>query len=163
LVGFMDNWGMGQSRNPWDTPPYYPVGGSSSLGGMSSWGMGTPTTVALPSSVSAVAGSAGGVTGAAGAVPRVAPELGLNMDTANLALTGLSTIGNLWAAFQAQKLAKEQFKYTKGVTETNLANQMKTYNTALTDRANNRAIVEGRDSAYTKSYIDENSLRRYGM
>lgn len=100
------------------------------------------------------------ITKALGAKP--AGGLGLNMDTAGLALSGLGTIGNLWAAFQSQKLAKEQFKYTKGVTETNLTNSIKNYNTQLTDRANNRAIVEGRTPDQTKAYIDANSFTRYG-
>lgn len=97
-------------------------------------------------------------------VPPVATpgKLGLNFDTANLALSGLSTIGNLWAAFQAANLAKKQFNYTKRVTDANLSNQIQTYNTGITDRANNRAIVEGRDAAYTQNYIDTNSLKKWG-
>ena len=159
----MDNWGFGlggQQGNPWGTPPYFPVGDSSGSGGfgsMAGWGMGTGGGIALPSTV-----PTGGSTIPTATIAARAPKLGLNFDTANLALTGLSTIGNLWAAFQAQKLAKQQFNYTKNVTDTNLANQIKAYNTALTDRANNRAIVEGRSADETKSYIDANSLSRYG-
>lgn len=82
------------------------------------------------------------------------------MDKANLALGGLQTIGNLWAAFQAQKLAKKQFRFTKDITETNLANQIKSYNTTLQDRARSRAAVEGQSAAQMQSYIDANSLSR---
>lgn len=88
--------------------------------------------------------------------------LGANMDTAKLALSGIGTLGGLWGAFQAASLAKKQFNYTRDVTETNMANQLKTYNTGLTDRANNRAIVEGRTPAETAAYIDTNKLTRYG-
>lgn len=88
--------------------------------------------------------------------------LGMNMDTAKLALSGIGTLGSLYGAFQAAGLAKKQFNYTRDVTETNLANQLKTYNTQLTDRANNRAIVEGRTPGETQSYIDRNQLTRYG-
>lgn len=84
------------------------------------------------------------------------------MQGAQLGIAGLGTIGNLWAAFQAQKLAKKQFKYTKGVTETNLANQIKSYNTSLADRSRSRAVVEGQDPATAQAYIDENSLKRFG-
>jgi hypothetical protein len=172
LAGFMDSWGLGGQGSIGGigaTPPYFPVSDAPAMG---NWGLGTPTTVSglpstlLPSVIPGASGTSGigGVAGvggvAAGALGK--QGLGFNMPTANLALTGLNTIGNLWAAFQAQKLAKEQFKYTKNVTDTNLANQIKTYNTGLTDRANNRAIVEGNSADQTKSYIDANQLSRYG-
>jgi hypothetical protein len=51
-----------------------------------------------------------------------AQPLGFNMDTLRLGLGGIQTIGNLWNAFEANKLAKEQFDFTKGITNTNLAN-----------------------------------------
>jgi hypothetical protein len=89
-------------------------------------------------------------------------KLGANMDTANLALTGIGTLGNLWAAFQAARLAKKQFEFTKGVTNTNLNNQIATYNTGLQDRARNRAIMESRTPEETQAYVTSNSLRRYG-
>jgi hypothetical protein len=87
---------------------------------------------------------------------------GVNMDTAKLALSGLGTIGNLWAAFQAQKLAKRQFDFTKRITETNLANQVKSYNTTLEDRGRSRAFTEGQDASTAQSYIDKNRLTTGG-
>jgi hypothetical protein len=136
-----------------------------SLGGMSSWGQGiTAPVLAAPTAI-------GGID----VVPKIATPgagglnqsifgggLGANMDTAKLALSGIGTLGSLWGAFKAASLADKQFKYTRDVTETNLANQLKTYNTGLTDRANNRAIVEGRSPAETAAYIDANKLTRYG-
>lgn len=99
-------------------------------------------------------------------MPTMAPAqpggFGLNMDTARLGLAGIGTIGNLWGAFQAANLAKKQFNFTKDVTNTNIANQIKTFNSGLTDRANNRAIVEGRSAAETAAYIDANKLARFG-
>lgn len=87
---------------------------------------------------------------------------GANLDTAKLALSGLGTIGNLWAAFQAQKLAKKQFDFTKRITETNLANQVQSYNTTLEDRGRSRAFTEGQNAADAQSYIDKNRLTTGG-
>lgn len=87
---------------------------------------------------------------------------GLNLDTAKLALSGLGTIGNLWAAFQAQKLAKKQFDFTKRITETNLANQVQSYNTTLEDRGRSRAFAEGQSASDAQAYIDKNRLTTGG-
>lgn len=87
---------------------------------------------------------------------------GLMGGPVGLALTGLQTLGNLWGAFQAQKLAKKQFKLTKDVTETNLANQIKSYNTALADRARSRGVMEGQSPDQVSQYISSNALSRDG-
>lgn len=86
--------------------------------------------------------------------------LGMNMGTAKLGLEGINSIGNLWNAFQAQKLANKQFEYTKNVTDTNLINSIKSYNTTLEDRINSRAKVQGMSSAESQAYIDKNRLSR---
>ena len=85
--------------------------------------------------------------------------LGMNLGTGQLVLGGIGTIGNLWSAWQAQKLAKEQFNYQKGITETNLANQIQSYNTELSDRMNARGFVQGDSQSTIDQYIEENSLR----
>lgn len=85
---------------------------------------------------------------------------GIGADDARFGLQGLNTLGNLWAAWKTASLAGKQFKYARDVSETNIANQIKSYNTSLTDRANNRAIVEGRSAAETQSYIDQNKMTR---
>lgn len=79
---------------------------------------------------------------------------------ANAALGGLQTIANIWGAFQAQKMAKKQFKFTKDVTNTNLANQIQSYNTALADRARSRGVVEGQTPDQVSQYISANALNR---
>ena len=85
--------------------------------------------------------------------------LGMNLGTGQLVLGGVGTIGNLWSAWQAQKLAKEQFNYQKDITDTNLTNQIQSYNTALSDRINSRGFVQGDSQSTIDQYIEENSLR----
>ncbi len=85
--------------------------------------------------------------------------LGMNLGTGQLVLGGIGTIGNLWSAWQAQKLAKEQFNYQKGITDTNLTNQIQSYNTALSDRINSRGFTQGDSQSTIDQYIEENSMR----
>ena len=85
--------------------------------------------------------------------------LGMNLGTGQLVLGGIGTIGNLWSAWQAQNLAKEQFNYQKGITDTNLANQIQSYNTALSDRMNSRGFMQGDSQSTIDQYIEENSMR----
>jgi hypothetical protein len=91
----------------------------------------------------------------AGAAP-----LGFNLDTLRLGLGGIQTIGNLWNAFEANKLAKEQFDFTKGITNTNLSNSIQSYNTSLRDRIAARSHTEGRPDGYTDAYLADNQLSR---
>lgn len=85
---------------------------------------------------------------------------GANLGTAKAAIAGLQTIGNLWSAFQGQKLAKEQFGFAKDMANANLANQIKSYNTALSDRINSRAVATGMSNEERDAYISKNSLMR---
>lgn len=83
--------------------------------------------------------------------------LGFNVGTGSLALQGLGALAGIWSSAQQNKLAKEQFDFQKEFAQTNLANQVKTYNTALEDRLNARGAMEGRSSEYT---ADEIARRR---
>ena len=85
-------------------------------------------------------------------------EIGYNIPTAQLGLTGLSTLGNLWGSFQSNKLARDSFNFQKGMAEKNYANQIKSYNTALTDRATTRGFVQGDSADTTQQYINNNKL-----
>ena len=77
-----------------------------------------------------------------------------------MGLQGLNTLGNIWGAWQSNKLAKDQLNFTKMITNTNLNNQIKSYNTALEDRSRSRAAVEGQTSAEAQAYVDKNKLSR---
>lgn len=85
--------------------------------------------------------------------------LGLNLDTLKLGLTGLSTVGNLYAALQANSLAKKQFNFTKAYANANMSNQVQSYNTTLADRLNSRAKVEGTSAEDAAAEIAKNSLK----
>ncbi len=80
----------------------------------------------------------------------------------NFGVQGLSALGNLWGAFQSNRMAQRQFDFTKDITNTNLNNQIKTYNTSLEDRARSRAAVEGQSPQETQDWIERNRLTRSG-
>ena len=88
--------------------------------------------------------------------------LGFNLGTLNMGVNALAAVGGLYNAFQSNKLAKEQFAFTKEVTNTNLNNQIKTYNTTLEDRALARGRLNGDTdpSAYAAAYTDKNKISR---
>ena len=87
---------------------------------------------------------------------------GFGTDDMKLALGGLETLGKLWGAFQSANLAKKQFNFTKQTTETNLANQIRSYNTSLDDRIRSRGVVEGQSPAQMAAYVEQHRARKGG-
>lgn len=88
-------------------------------------------------------------------------KFSMNMPTLQLGLQGLSSLAGIWAANKGLKQAKEQFEFQKGVTNTNLNNSIKSYNTALDDRINARAAQQGNMSqAQVADYKRLNQLSR---
>ena len=83
---------------------------------------------------------------------------GLNLDTGKFLLSGLGTLGNLWNSYNANRLAKDQFNYTKRITDQNMANQTQAYNTTLDDRIRSRAVAEGLSADAVKEYMNKNRL-----
>lgn len=75
-------------------------------------------------------------------------------------LAGLQTLGNLWMGFKQMKLANKSFKMNKMMAETNLANQMKAYNTNLGDRARSRGFTEGQNQDQIDRYVSDNRAVR---
>ena len=66
--------------------------------------------------------------------------------------------GGLYSAFQGTKIAKDSLNLQREAFQKNLANQTKSYNTALSDRARARGVMESASSADTDKYIRDNSL-----
>jgi len=83
-----------------------------------------------------------------------------NLNTASNALQGLLALNNLLNSRKQLSLAKDQFNFAKDTTNTNLNNQIKSYNTALTDKINSRAVAQGNDSSYVQDYLNKNLLTR---
>jgi hypothetical protein len=75
-----------------------------------------------------------------------------------LGLSGLGTLGSLWTGMQAMNLAKQQFNFQKNFANTNLANQTKSYDTQLTDKANARYYTEGKPQSQADAYVAANKL-----
>ena len=81
---------------------------------------------------------------------------------------GMSMIGNLsniWSGIQQNRLARDNFDFQKGVMNTNLANQIASYNTALEDRVAGRYSDRERaaNQAEINDYLDRNrAVNRMG-
>jgi hypothetical protein len=71
---------------------------------------------------------------------------------------GLSGLGQLYIGLKSLGLAKDQLAFSKEAYRTNLTNQTQSYNTALRDRINARAVTEGREAGYADQYMAENQL-----
>lgn len=84
--------------------------------------------------------------------------VGLNIPTFQLGAQALGSLGNIFNAFQANKMAKKSFDFTKKYAETNLANSIKSYNTSLTDRARSRGVAEGQSQSEIDNYVSTNRL-----
>lgn len=127
--------------------------------------MPTAATVAYPTGptvASVPAPQVGMPTMDYGGVASAAQGGGLGtMGAINAGLSGLQTIGQLWGAWQQMKLAKKQFNQTKKITDTNMANGIQSYNTAIEDRGRSRAFTEGQSEAQARAYVDKNSLPEY--
>ena len=74
-------------------------------------------------------------------------------------LGAAQTAAGLWNAYNSNKLAKQQFRFTKNFANANLANQTQSYNTALNDRARTRGFMEGQSQSQIDQYIANNRLK----
>jgi len=103
---------------------------------------------------------AGQATGGFPGLGSLSGQLGMNVPTLQLGLGALGSLSNIYGGFQANKLAKDQLSFTKDITNTNLNNQIQSYNTALEDRARSRAAAENRSQSSADEYIQQNKLSR---
>lgn len=70
----------------------------------------------------------------------------------------LGSIGSIYGAMKSYGLAKDSLDFSKETFKTNLANQTKSYNTALEDRARSRYAQEGGSQSDADDYVRKNRL-----
>lgn len=77
---------------------------------------------------------------------------------AGAGLDGLKTIAGIWGGLKMLNLAKKQFTFNRDFSTANLGNSIKSYNTALADRARGRAVMESQTPDQMNAYVNKNSL-----
>ena len=88
---------------------------------------------------------------------------GLQKLTAGMSLAG--NLANIWSGLQQNRLARDNFNLQKGVLNTNLANQISSYNTALEDKVAGRYSDRERAAKQPEinDYLDRNrAVNRMG-
>lgn len=85
-------------------------------------------------------------------------DLGFNLPTTQLAFGAAQSLSNMWNAYQANKMAKKQFDFTRDFANVNLENQTKQYNTTLSDISRTRGQIEGQSQAQQDAYYNSNKL-----
>lgn len=140
-AGWMGYNGMAGAMPASSPVPYMtPTGGTENMSLPPSIAGRFSTNLAqLPSAIPGTGGAPGGWFGIEG--------LGANLDTARLGIGALGSIASIWNASQQNKLAKASFNHQRGILDTNLANQIKSYNLSVDDKFRSRAVMEGRDTS----------------
>lgn len=147
-------------QNSSNTSGLYGFGQSANLGGTNT-GMPANYGASLMDVLGNIQGmSMGGNTAKPDASTGWLASLNKNAPGLQLGLGALNTLGGLYQSNRMLSLAKDQFRHARDTTNTNLTNQIQSYNTALTDRANARGVMEGRDQDSIDKYITENRLSR---
>lgn len=86
--------------------------------------------------------------------------LGFNIPTFKLGLNALTSLAGMYNSWNMNKLAQQQFNLQKDVLNTNLNNQIKSYNNSLADQLRSRAAMETGDANAYDSLIEERKLTR---
>lgn len=87
-------------------------------------------------------------------------QFGFNANTFGNVMGGLNSLGQLWGGYKAQKLAKDQWKTQKNVLNTNMMNQIQSYNNQLKDKLDTRAHMEGRSQESANQQYEDRKARR---
>lgn len=147
------DWGLGsntgmsaiaQSPMMAQAPVTTAMQGGGMLDALGWGGNGTATSV-FPAAPG-MSNSAGGIFG------------NMNWNALGNIANLIGGFGGLYSAYQGTKIAKDSLNLQREAYQKNLANQTKSYNTALSDRARTRGVMEGSSSADVDKYIRDNSL-----
>ncbi len=114
------------------------MAGFASLGTLKNYaGSGTiiPTTNVLGGDMSKTMSVTSGLAGVGGGFNWGSTLSGIGQGISGI-MTGLTGIGQLYNAYQANELAKKQFAFEKAAYSTNLANQAKMINNSYDAAAN---------------------------
>ena len=80
------------------------------------------------------------------------------------ALSGLGSIASMLTGFKSLSLANKDYALKKQSQETNLDNQVQSYNTSLSDRIKGRASQNGNISTQQQQdYVNNNSLHKAAL
>lgn len=79
-------------------------------------------------------------------------------DLGQLGLGALNTGFGIYGGLKQLGLAQDQFNFTKNAFNTNLANTIKSYNTALEDKARSRYAYMTGDASNANDYIEKHKL-----
>lgn len=101
-----------------------------------------------------------GAPGATGGFFGNGMGLGMNMPTLQLGVQGLGALSSLWMGSKSLGLAKDQFNFTKDVTNTNLNNQIKSYNSTLEDRTKRASEFNGTSKEDAQAEYERRKLAR---
>lgn len=140
-----------------------PAGGPAGLS-MGISGYGTAKTPGLSFGAVAPAGSATAATAGAATTSNDSAKPGfwgwLDQHSGGLEslAKGISGIASIWNAAQQNKIARQSLALSKQQYQTNLANSIKSYNTALEDRLRSRYAQTGQGSAAADAAIAANKL-----
>lgn len=91
----------------------------------------------------------------AGAMPGNGLNFGQKLD---LGLKGVGTVANLVLGLKQLSLANKQYGLQKRAFETNLTNQVRSYNDSMSDRLRARAVTETGNTNGVDQQIRERSL-----
>ena len=77
--------------------------------------------------------------------------------------SGIASLGGLYNAFQANKLAKKQLSFQKDAFNANFLNSQQAYNTQYADKVRARYNTENRSTQEADAHIAANRLNQGGI
>jgi len=82
----------------------------------------------------------------------------LDFDSIGSAMKGIASLGSVISAFQQNKLSRDSLNFSKEQWQTNLANQLSSYNMSVEDRAYSRAAQNNSAAGTAEEYYNRHKL-----